>query len=58
MGKTNALRKKISSFTQQAEESIPDAWERMQEYVAAYPHHEMERLAFDPELLSWSSPIR
>jgi len=38
MGKTNALHNKISNFTQQAEESIPDAWERLQEYVAACPH--------------------
>jgi len=42
MGKTNALRNKISSFTQQAEESIPNAWERMQKYVATCPHHGME----------------
>jgi len=42
MGKTNALRNKISSFTQQSEESIPNAWERMQEYVAAWLHHGME----------------
>jgi hypothetical protein len=27
MGKTNALRNKISSFQQQANESIPDTWE-------------------------------
>ena len=33
MGKTNALCNKISSFQQQANESIPEAWERMQEYV-------------------------
>jgi len=42
MGKTNALHNKISSFTQQAEDSIPDGWERMQEYVAACPHHGMD----------------
>jgi len=41
MGKTNALHNKISSFTQQVEESIPDAWERMQEYVTACTHHGM-----------------
>ena len=35
MGKTNALRNKISSFQQLADESIPEAWERMQEYVSA-----------------------
>ena len=42
MGKTSALRNKISSFQQQVDESIPEAWERMQEYVAACPHHGME----------------
>ena len=42
MGKTNALRNKISSFQQLADESIPKAWEQMQEYVSACPHHGME----------------
>ena len=42
MGKTNALHNKISSFQQQTNESIPETWERMQEYVAACPHHGME----------------
>ena len=42
MGKTNALRNKISSFQQLADESIPEAWERMQEYISACPHHGME----------------
>ena len=42
MGKTNALRNKIFSFQQLADESIPKAWERMQEYVSACPHHGME----------------
>ena len=42
MGKTNALRNKISSFQQQANWSIPEAWERMQEYVTICPHHGME----------------
>ena len=42
MGKTNALRNKISSFQQLADESIPKAWERMQEYVSTCPHHGME----------------
>ena len=31
MGKTNALHNKISSFQQLADESIPEAWEQMQE---------------------------
>ena len=42
MGKTNALRNKISSFQQLADESIPEAWERMQEYVSICPHQGME----------------
>jgi hypothetical protein len=42
MGKTNALHNKISSFQQQADKSIPKVWERMQEYVTACPHHDME----------------
>ena len=42
MGKTNALRNKISSFQQQVDESIPEALDRMQEYVTACPHHGME----------------
>ena len=42
IGKTIALRNKISSFQQLADESIPEAWERMQEYVSACPHHGME----------------
>ncbi|XP_052155506.1 uncharacterized protein LOC127773478 [Oryza glaberrima] len=37
MGKTNALRGRISRF-----QSIPEAWERLQEYVAACPHHGMD----------------
>ena len=44
MGKTNALHNKISSFEQQADESILEAWEHMQEYVASCPHHGMEDL--------------
>jgi hypothetical protein len=55
MGKTNALRNKISSFQQQANESIPDTWEWMQEYDTTYPHYGM-KLAFDPKLLQWLSP--
>ena len=42
MGKTNALRNKISSFQQLADESILEAWERMQEYVSPCPHHGVE----------------
>ena len=42
MGMTNALRNKISSFQQLADELIPETWEWMQEYVSACPHHGME----------------
>jgi len=42
MGKTNVVHNKISSFQQLVNESIPEAWERMQEYVSACPHHGME----------------
>nr|AAM18762.1 hypothetical protein [Oryza sativa Japonica Group] len=42
MGKTNALRGRISSFQQTRDESIPEAWERLQEYVAVCPHHGMD----------------
>jgi len=41
-GKTNALHEKISSFQQQHDESIPEAWECFQDYIAEYPHHGME----------------
>jgi len=42
IGKTNALRGKISSFQQQHDESVPEAWERFQDYITECPHHGME----------------
>ncbi|XP_021317681.1 uncharacterized protein LOC110435904 [Sorghum bicolor] len=42
MSKTNALRGKISNFQQSSLESIREAWERLQEYIRACPHHGME----------------
>jgi len=42
LGKTNALRGRISSFQQTVMESIPEAWERLQEYILACPHHGMD----------------
>ena len=39
LGKTNALRGRISSFQQTGMESIAEAWERLQEYILACPHH-------------------
>ena len=41
-GQTNALRGKISSFQQTGMESIPEAWERLQEYILACSHHGMD----------------
>ena len=41
-GKTNALRGRISNFQQASNESIPEAWERLQEYILACPHHGMD----------------
>ena len=41
-GKTNALRGQISNFQQASNESIPEAWERLQEYILACPHHGMD----------------
>ena len=35
VGKTNALRGKISGFQQLPDEAIREAWERFQEYIAA-----------------------
>ena len=42
MGKTNALRGKISNFQQTSLESIPEALERVQDYIQACPHPWME----------------
>ena len=42
LGKTNALRGRISSFQQTGMESIPEAWERLQEHILAYTHHGMD----------------
>ena len=41
VGKTNALNW-ISSFEQLQDETVSEAWERLQEYIAACPHHGME----------------
>ena len=39
VGKTNAIRSKISRFQQLPDETILEAWERFQEYIVACPHH-------------------
>ena len=38
MDKTNAIHGRISSFQQQSDETIPEAWEHLQEYIHACPH--------------------
>jgi hypothetical protein len=35
VGKTNALRKRITSFEQLQDETVLEAWERLQKYIAA-----------------------
>ena len=35
----NALRGKFSNFHQNTTESIPEAWERLQDYIQACPYH-------------------
>jgi hypothetical protein len=44
LGKTNALRNKISGLQQLTDETIAEAWERLQDYISACPHHGMEEL--------------
>ena len=41
-GKTNALHGRILNFQLASNESIPEAWERFQEYILACPHHGMD----------------
>ena len=42
MGKTNAFRGRILSFQQASNETIPETWEQLQEYILAFPHHGMD----------------
>ena len=42
MGKTNALRNRITGIQQLPDERIPEVWERLQEYIQACPHHGIE----------------
>jgi hypothetical protein len=42
LGKINALRNKISTFQHLIDETIAEAWERLQDYISACPHHGME----------------
>jgi hypothetical protein len=42
LGKTNALQNKILGFQQLTDETIAEAWERLQDYISTCPHHGME----------------
>jgi hypothetical protein len=42
LGKTNALRNKISGFQQIMDETITVAWKRLQDYISTRPHHGKE----------------
>ena len=37
--KTNALWNRITGIQQLPDETIPEVWERLQEYIQACPHH-------------------
>jgi hypothetical protein len=52
-GKTNALRGKITNFQQQKGESIPEAWEHLQEYISDCPYHGIKRMDVLTKLLPW-----
>ena len=41
-GKTNAIRGRISNFQQASNESSPEAWEKLEEYILACPYHGMD----------------
>ena len=43
IGKTNALRRAITTFTLQGGEQFHEAWERFNELLRKCPHHEMPR---------------
>jgi hypothetical protein len=42
LGKTKALRNKISSFQHLTDKTTGEAWERLQDYISTCPHHRME----------------
>jgi hypothetical protein len=42
LGETNAPWNKISGFQQLMNETITEAWERLQDYISTCPHHGME----------------
>ena len=42
VSKTNALSNRISSFEHLQDETVPEAWEHLQEFIVACPHYGLE----------------
>ena len=42
VGKTNALRNRITGIQKLPDETIPEVWEHLQKYIQACPHHGIE----------------
>jgi hypothetical protein len=57
MGKTNALRGRISNFQLNSMESIPEVWERLQDYIQACPHHGIENWLMLQNLYDGLTPM-
>jgi hypothetical protein len=53
LGKTNALHNKISTFQQLTDETIAEAWEHLQDYISACPHHGMEEWFIIQSFYHW-----
>jgi hypothetical protein len=53
LGKTNALRNKISGFQQLTDETIVEAWECLEDYISACPHHAMEEWFIIQSFYHW-----
>jgi hypothetical protein len=53
LGKTNSLRNKISGFQQVTDETVTEAWERLQDYISACPPSWHGGVVHHPKLLSW-----
>uniref|UniRef100_UPI003D10F6D1 retrotransposon gag family protein n=1 Tax=Sedimenticola sp. TaxID=1940285 RepID=UPI003D10F6D1 len=53
LGKTNALWNKIFGFQQLTDETIAEAWERLQDYISACPHHGMEEWFIIQRIYHW-----
>ncbi len=53
LGKTNALWNKIFGFQQLTDETIAEAWERLQDCISACPHHGMEEWFIIQSFYHW-----